>query len=86
MATKQISRPKRRAKAVRQKTPTLRSQNERLERELKALRAENRKLRNSLAAIVFKDDPINLDLAPEDGVGEPSLIDLIAEIERAGKK
>jgi hypothetical protein len=63
----------------------LRAEKERLERELKELRDENRVLKRNLAALVFKDDPINLDLKPEDGIAEPSLIELVAALRRSGK-
>jgi len=85
MATKQKQRGKRSAKIAPGKPSTVRAQNEVLERELKALREENRQLKRSLGALMCKDLPINMDLAPEDGVNESSLTMIIAELERAGK-
>jgi ribosomal protein L34E len=84
MATKTKKRTKARAKASNGKTPTLRTINRRLERELEELRKENRQLKRSLGALLCKDEPRNMDLKPEDGVFEPPLAELIAEIERAG--
>jgi hypothetical protein len=63
----------------------LRAQNEKLQRELNELRQENRQLKKSLGALMFKDDPVNMDLRPDDGVFEPSLTKLIAELEHSGK-
>ena len=83
MATKQKTRNKRSPRKA--KAPTLRTQNQRLERELEELRKENRLLRKSLGAIMFKNDPKMMDLLPEHGVFEPSLADLIAELEQGGK-
>ena len=84
MATKQQP-SKRPGKNVHSKTPALLTQHEQLQRELKALREENRRLKKSLATLLFKDDSANLDLTPEDGMAEPSLTELVAELARAGK-
>ena len=86
MATKQVGRRKTPAKSSKRKGPPLLAQNEQLQRELKALRDENRQLKKSLDALMFKDLPVNLHLTPEDGVTEPSLTELIAQLERAGKQ
>jgi hypothetical protein len=65
--------------------PPTRAQYEQLQKEFKELRDENRVLKRHLAALVFKDEPKNLDLRPEDGIAEPSLIELVAELRRSGK-
>ncbi|MBI3822102.1 MAG: hypothetical protein HY289_05405 [Planctomycetes bacterium] len=85
MATKQKPRSRRPATKRKGKAVNLRAQNQRLERELDELRKENRQLKRSLGALICKDDPINMNLVPEDGVSEPSLDQLIKKIERAGK-
>ena len=80
MATKQKGSEKRRPKAASRKPETLRAQNAALERELHEFAKENRQLKKSLGAVLCKDLPVNMDLTPEDGVAEPSLMDLIAEL------
>jgi hypothetical protein len=84
MAAKQERRRKRPPKSANGKPPTLRAQNERLERELKKLREENRQLKKSLGVLMCKDDPVNMDLTPDDGRFEPPLSELIAALERTG--
>jgi hypothetical protein len=85
MATKKKgSRRKGAGKTSNRKTPSLRTQDQRLEQELMELRAENRQLKKSLGSLIFKDEPRNMDLKPTDGVFEPPLSELIAEVEREG--
>ena len=68
------------------KTQSLRAHNEQLQKELNELRQENRYLKKSLGAILSKDVPKNMDFTPEDGVAKPSLLSLIAKLERTGKR
>jgi hypothetical protein len=79
-----VKRSRRKAKANR-KPRSDRSTVSRLRAELQDLKRENKTLKKGLAALTFKDDPRNMDLTPEDGVTEPSLIDIIAQLGRAGK-
>ena len=85
MSTKKNKSAKRPASRATAKAPTLRADKERLEREVKELREENRMLKRDLAALAFKDDPINMDLKPEDGVARPSLVELVAKLAKNGK-
>jgi hypothetical protein len=84
MSTKKNKSGKRPPKRANGKAPTLRAEKERLERELKQLREENRSLKWSLGALICKDDPKEMDLMPDDGISEPSLVQLMKELERAG--
>lgn len=59
------------------------AQVEQLRGELKELRKENRQLKKSLGALMCKDLPVNMDLTPEDGVSEPSLLELIDELRKS---
>ena len=84
---KNASVPKNSAKRPARKSagrPVRDREVEQLENEVSRLRDENRRLRKSLGALICKDDPMNLDLTPADGVFDPPLTELIAEIERAG--
>jgi hypothetical protein len=74
----------RKAKAHPKPRPD-RSTVSRLRAELHELKRENTALKKSLGALLCKDLPVNMDLTPEDGVAEPSLMDLIAELRRTGK-
>lgn len=85
MATKPRKIAKRPAKRGNGKPPSMRAQIQQMERQLKELRDENRQLKKSLGALICKDDPVQMDLTPEDGVAEPSLIDLVGELKRTGK-
>jgi hypothetical protein len=76
---------KRPAKSANGKAPSLRVQIQQLERELKDLRDENGQLKRSLGALMSKDLPIDLTLTPEDGVSKPSLLEIIAKLERGHK-
>jgi hypothetical protein len=84
MSARKNKSGKRQAKRADGKAPALRAEKDRLERELKELREENRMLKRSLAAMVFKDDPVNLDLKPEDGVAQPTLLEIVEELGKAG--
>jgi hypothetical protein len=86
MATKQKNRGKRPAKKPNGKPSSSGSTNRRVERELKMLREENRQLKRTLGALICKDDPVNMDLVPEDGTASPTLAELIRDLERSGKK
>jgi transposase-like protein len=83
MAAKRTT-PKKRTAKTNGRVSTSGAEYKRLQKELKVLREENRQLRKSLCAVIFKDEPRNMDLKPEDGVFDPPLTELIAEIERAG--
>jgi hypothetical protein len=76
---------KRPAKSANGKAPSLHVQIQQLERELKDLRDENRQLKRSLGTLMSKDLPVDLTLTPEDGVFKPSLLEIIAKLERGHK-
>lgn len=60
---------------------SLLQERERTQRELAQLRSENTMLRKNLAALLFDDVEIDAEKLLAESVSEPSLEELIAEIE-----